>query len=119
MVFSWMVETSWWLLGAILFVPAVIVWMYAVVDLMIRYDGEFRGRFDKLAWAILLTFTGVFGALVYLICRPRGTFADTGSPDDESEGEEPWTCMQCGTTLGPRATRCSSCGWSYSESKTA
>ena len=51
--------------------PAIIIWMCAVRDLMTRRDDEFHGQNDKLAWAIILAVTGLFGAVAWFICRPR------------------------------------------------
>ena len=76
----------------------IIIWMFAVGDLMIRRDDEFPGKSDKLGWAIILTFTGVFGAFIYLIHRlpSKRTSNSTG---DEATAEEQLECMECGAMI--------------------
>jgi hypothetical protein len=101
--------------------PVVIVWMMAIGDLMTRPDEDFPGRSDKPAWAVILTFSGVLGAIVYFLCRPRrgagvikSKFQQGFAPPDE-----PFTCLQCGQIIQSGETACSACGWSYSEWKQA
>ncbi len=104
------------LIVAIVAVPIVIVWMVAVVDLMTRHEDEFRGSSDKLAWAIILTFAGFLGAIVYFIGRPRNEVEAGASAGRESAVEEPCECLKCGTAIPVGAAQCPSCGWSYSQS---
>ncbi len=93
----------------------IIIWMLAVGDLMTRRDDDFRGQSDKLAWAIILTFTGIFGAIVYFFCRPQRA-RNSLSTEDGATADDKFECMECGATIPAGAEKCSSCGWSYSES---
>jgi hypothetical protein len=56
---------------ALLATVALVFCFVQFVDLMRRRDDEFPGRFDKLVWALAIVFTNVFGAVAYLICKPR------------------------------------------------
>ena len=104
------------LIIAVFALPIIIVWMLAVSDLMTRRDDEFRGQSDKLAWAIILTFTGILGAIVYFACRPRTDLNTSNSTDGGSTADEPFECMECGAAIPAGAVKCTSCGWSYSQS---
>ena len=123
-----------------LLVLCILVWMFALFDLMRRPEDDFRGANDRLAWAIILTFTFGFGTIVYFVCRfldRRPVFsappvADRKpAPKRESEpgiARPPWEsetpeatarsddglkCMECGATIADDATACPACGWTW------
>ena len=105
------------LIIGVIALPFIIIWMLAVGDLMTRRDDDFRGQSDKLAWAIILTFTGIFGAIVYFFCgRSEQNARTSNSTEDGATAEDQFECMECGATIPAGAEKCSSCGWSYSES---
>jgi len=105
------------LIIGVIALPFIIIWMLAVGDLMTRRDDDFRGQSDKLAWAIILTFTGIFGAIVYFFCgRSEQNARTSNSTEDGATAEDQFECMECGATIPAGAAKCSSCGWSYSES---
>jgi len=105
------------LIVAAVALPIIIVWMLAVGDLMTRRDNEFPGQADKLAWAIILTFTGLFGAIVYVVCKPRQKLDTSYGTDVRSSADEPLECMKCGATIPDGSSKCPSCGWSYGSSE--
>ena len=94
-------------------VPAIVVWCLSVGDLMSRSDDEFPGRSDKLAWAILLSITGIVGAIIWLWKRPP--FRDLSAPHLEDDRESA-ACLQCGAEIPPNCETCPKCGWSYTNS---
>lgn len=104
---------------SLLVIPVVIVWGLSVADLMSRSDDEFPGRSDKLAWAILLAITGIFGTIVWLCKRPR--FRDSSELSavvsstrrTENTDRDSLTCLQCGAGMSADSSTCSNCGWSY------
>ena len=103
------------LIIGVIALSVIIIWMLAVSHLMTRRDDDFRGQFDKLAWAIILTFTGFFGAIVYFICRPQSARA-SNCTEDGPTADDQLECMEGGATIPAGAAKCSLCGWSYSES---
>jgi len=113
--------------------------LLALGDLMTRRNEEFDGPHDRLAWAIILTFTILFGTIVYFACRRlhKRSASPAGNPPDENKSElqqpalEPWQadlsgelrsesptqegleCMECGATIPENFTQCPACGWSW------
>ena len=95
---------------------SIIIWMSALADLMRRRDAEFPGKYDKLGWVFILLLTGLLGAILYF-CRPRQVSDVVVDAQPESGSEsEPIRCLECGQPIPPDSSKCSSCGWSYSDS---
>jgi|GEM_PF-3581889 hypothetical protein len=93
--------------------PAIIVWGLAVADLMGRHESEFVSPSDKLCWTILLSITGILGAIVWLFARPRNQMGNIQTATFRSDSESSLTCLECGTPMREEDTQCPSCGWSY------
>ena len=57
-------------LGAFLlffvFVPLILLWVVALVDLFTRRDIRWR----KVLWLVIIVFIPVFGSIIYLLVRP-------------------------------------------------
>ena len=95
---------------------SIIIWMSALADLMRRRDAEFPGKYDKLGWVFILLLTGLVGAILYF-CRPRQVSDVVVDAQPESGSEsEPIRCLECGQPIPSDSSKCSSCGWSYSDS---
>ncbi len=58
------------------FVPLVMLWTFALVDLFVRRDIRWR----KVVWLVVIIFIPIFGPLVYLLVRPD---QDLASPYEE------------------------------------
>ncbi len=58
------------------FVPLVMLWTFALVDLFVRRDIRWR----KVVWLVVIIFIPIFGPLVYLLVRPD---QDWASPYEE------------------------------------
>ncbi len=68
----YMLSTFWEVLWAsfivlFVFVPLVMLWVFALVDLFSRRD--IRG-WAKVLWLLLIIFLPLFGPLIYLLVRP-------------------------------------------------
>lgn len=102
-------KTDVWFFLLLLVVTGFVIWLIAVHHLMARRDDEFPGHYDKPLWAILLTFTGAFGALVYLFfANPADRTDDSRSSSEDSE------CLKCGALIPEGQEKCPVCGWTYS-----
>jgi hypothetical protein len=115
----------------------VIFWFWQLLDLMRRRDEEFPGRLDKVAWTVIVVFTGPLGAFAFLLGKPARKWTNeagqekAGSSLDEAArekarsfleeaGREPAgpalaenTCLRCGGPLPEGPSKCPACGWSY------
>jgi hypothetical protein len=49
------------------FVPLIMLWVFALADLFGRRDIRWR----KLVWLLVIIFLPLFGPLVYLLVRPE------------------------------------------------
>ncbi len=47
------------------FMPLVLLWAYALVDLFMRRDI----RWEKVLWLVVIVFIPIFGSIVYLLVR--------------------------------------------------
>jgi len=64
-------STFWNVIGAaflilFVFVPLILLWTFALVDLFVRRD--IRGQ--KVLWLLVIVFIPIFGAITYLLVRP-------------------------------------------------
>lgn len=94
-------------------------WLACIRDLMDRRDDEFPGKNDKVAWAIILVFTTLLGAVLYS-CRKRvGKEAEDKAarlaamlamPADMPETVE---CPNCKRPILATAEKCMYCDWRY------
>lgn len=58
-------------LGLLLGIIALIIWIWALVDVIITPEGTFRVA-DKAIWVLVVLFAGTIGAIVYIaVGRPR------------------------------------------------
>lgn len=48
------------------FVPLVLLWMFALLDLFVRRDLRWR----KVVWLAVIVFLPLLGPIVYLLVRP-------------------------------------------------
>lgn len=103
-----MSETESVFLFFLIGIIGILPWCLAVRDLMGRDDAEFAGRYDKLAWTILLTFTWVLGALVYFFRR------EVFESDSQSE-QNTFKCIECGALIPETQHDCPKCGWTYAK----
>ena len=65
-------STFWNVVGAtflilFVFVPIIMLWTFALVDLFVRRDIRWR----KVLWLLLIIFLPIFGPLIYLLVRPE------------------------------------------------
>ena len=72
MVDSVFLSTFWDIIGAtflilFVFVPLILLWTFALVDLFVRRDIRMR----KVLWLLLIIFLPNFGPLIYLLVRPE------------------------------------------------
>ena len=49
-----------------IFIPLVMVWAFALMDLFMRPDIRWR----KVLWMLFIIFVPIFGAIIYLLVRP-------------------------------------------------
>ena len=54
-------------LTLLLFIPLLMMWMFAIVDLFGRAD---MGGFGKVLWLLAILFLPILGTLVYYAFRP-------------------------------------------------
>lgn len=80
---GWVVLALVWLV----FLAAMVVWVWMLVDAIRRDEGEYRTG-TKTIWVLVIALTGIIGALIYyFMARPkRGPRArrhrpDTGYPE--------------------------------------
>jgi hypothetical protein len=76
-------STFWNVIGAaflimFVFVPLILLWTFALVDLFVRRDIRWR----KVLWLIFIVFLPIFGPLIYLLVRPDTYDEVVGSPSD-------------------------------------
>ena len=50
-----------------IFIPLIMIWVFALVDLFGRAD---LGGGAKVLWLLLIIFLPLFGALIYFLTRP-------------------------------------------------
>ncbi len=65
-------STFWNVVGAaflilFVFVPLILLWTFALVDLFVRRD--IRGR--KILWLLVIVFIPILGPIIYLLVRPE------------------------------------------------
>ena len=65
-------STFWDVIGAaflimFVFVPLILLWTFALVDLFVRRDIRWR----KVLWLVFIIFLPIFGPLIYLLVRPE------------------------------------------------
>ncbi len=58
-----------WALNLVLFlfIPLLLIWLFAIVDLFGRHD---IGGFAKVLWLLAILFLPILGTLVYYLARP-------------------------------------------------
>ena len=64
-------STFWDVIGAtflvmFVFIPLILLWTFALVDLFVRRDIRWR----KVVWLVVIVFIPIFGPLIYLLVRP-------------------------------------------------
>ena len=72
MVDAVFLSTFWNVIGAaflimFVFVPLILLWTFALVDLFVRPDI----RWKKVLWLLFIVFLPIFGPLIYLLVRPE------------------------------------------------
>ncbi len=65
-------STFWNVIGAaflilFVFVPLILLWTFALVDLFVRRD--IRGQ--KVLWLLVIVFIPILGPIIYLLVRPE------------------------------------------------
>ncbi len=80
MVDAVFLSTFWNVIGAaflimFVFVPLILLWTFALVDLFVRPDI----RWKKVLWLLFIVFLPIFGPLIYLLVRPE----EANVPDQE------------------------------------
>ena len=65
-------STFWDVIGAaflimFVFVPLILLWTFALVDLFVRRAIRWR----KVLWLVFIIFLPIFGPLIYLLVRPE------------------------------------------------
>ena len=48
-------------------VPLILLWTFAIVDLFVRRDIQWK----KVLWLLFIVFLPIFGPLIYLLVRPE------------------------------------------------
>jgi hypothetical protein len=59
------------------FVPLILLWTFALVDLFVRHD---IGGWQKVLWLLLIIFIPILGPIIYLLVRPEEAW---DSPHEE------------------------------------
>ncbi len=72
MVDAVFLSTFWDVVGAtflilFVFVPLILLWTFALVDLFVRPDI----RWKKVVWLVVIIFIPILGPLIYLLVRPE------------------------------------------------
>lgn len=72
MVDAVFLSTFWDVVGAtflilFVFVPLILLWSFALVDLFVRRDI----RWKKVVWLLVIIFIPILGPLIYLLVRPE------------------------------------------------
>ncbi len=72
MVDAVFLSTFWDVVGAtflilFVFVPLILLWSFALVDLFVRRDI----RWKKVVWLLVIVFIPILGPLIYLLVRPE------------------------------------------------
>ena len=72
MVDAVFLSTFWNVIGAaflimFVFVPLIMLWTFALVDLFVRRDIQWK----KVLWLLFIVFLPIFGPLIYLLVRPE------------------------------------------------
>ncbi len=72
MVDAVFLSTFWDVVGAtflilFVFVPLILLWTFALVDLFVRPDI----RWKKVVWLVVIVFIPILGPLIYLLVRPE------------------------------------------------
>ncbi len=72
MVDAVFLSTFWDVVGAtflilFVFVPLILLWTFALVDLFVRRDI----RWKKVVWLLVIIFIPILGSLIYLLVRPE------------------------------------------------
>ena len=81
-------DTFWHAFLLLIFtVPAVVLFGYAVYDVLRRHDANLVVR---ALWLIVFCVVPLIGPLVYLVIRPPGTTAeDSGNPEPRAGTRDP------------------------------
>ena len=72
MVDAVFLSTFWDVVGAtflilFVFVPLILLWTFALVDLFVRRDI----RWKKVVWLLVIVFIPILGPIIYLLIRPE------------------------------------------------
>ena len=72
MVDAVFLSTFWDVIGAaflilFVFVPLILLWTFALVDLFVRRDIRWR----KVVWLLVIVFIPILGPIIYLLVRPE------------------------------------------------
>ncbi len=65
------------------FVPLILLWTFALVDLFMRHD---ISGWQKVLWLLLIIFIPILGPIIYLLVRPEEAWT---SPYEERAQEAP------------------------------
>ena len=65
-------STFWDVIGAaflimFVFIPLILLWTFALVDLFVRRDI----RWKKVVWLLVIVFIPILGPIIYLLVRPE------------------------------------------------
>ena len=76
-------STFWNVVGAaflimFVFIPLILLWTFALVDLFVRPDIRWR----KVLWLVFIIFVPILGPLIYLLVRPDPLDEVVGTPSD-------------------------------------
>ena len=55
-------------LALFIFIPLLMIWMFAIVDLFGRAD---IGGFGKVLWLLAIIFLPILGTVIYFLVLPR------------------------------------------------
>ena len=71
------------MIALFVFVPLLMMWLFALVDLFGRHD---LGGFAKVLWLLAIIFLPILVVLVYFVARPADLLY--GRPESSSVSEQ-------------------------------
>jgi hypothetical protein len=72
------------MLGLFIFIPLLLIWLFAIVDLFGRAD---LGGFAKALWLLAILFLPILGTIGYYLFRPVGASYVWGSDSSSSTSD--------------------------------
>lgn len=88
----------------------LVTFVWGLIAFAVAIDASRRGHHGGF-WAVLTLFTGLFGAVLYvLVALTTGAPSDEGASEEETEPETVRICPTCSSECEGSQSYCDECG---------